>query len=125
MRPLVEFLDGRLPPAEQDERGASFQRPPRPVLSPAQSAAEIERLCATLGSARRLRVELDGRRFGVRGFLGRGARTGAAPRVGRWSLDFDAADARVHLTRWLPGTRRARELRWLWRLAVSAAEDRG
>jgi methionyl-tRNA formyltransferase len=123
MRPLVEHLEGRRAPVPQDDRGASFQRPPRPVLSPAQRAAEIERLCATLGTARRLRVELGGRRLGVRGWLGSGARTGAPPRVGRWSLEFDAADARVRLARWLPGTRRVRELRWLWRLAVSAAED--
>lgn len=122
MQPLARFVAGELAPVAQDASRASYQRPGRVALSPRRSAAEVSRLCRTLGSARRLRVELDGRRVSVRRYLSSAPRSGEPPRVGVFTLDFDCADARVRLARWLPGTRTLRELRWLLRLALARVE---
>jgi methionyl-tRNA formyltransferase len=117
MQPLARYLEGRLEPVAQDESRASFQRPGRPRLSPQQTAEELARVCRTLGARRRLHLELGERRIAIRGYLGASPRSGAPARVRPFTVSFDAADARVRLARWLPGTRRWRDLRWLVRLA--------
>jgi methionyl-tRNA formyltransferase len=122
MRPLQRYLAGEIAPVPQDEHGASFHRPSAPRLSPEQPAAELARICRTLGASRRLHVELAGRRVAVSGYLGSTDRSGALPRVGRLTLDFDAVDERVRLARWLPGTRRWRRGRALVRLALARIE---
>jgi methionyl-tRNA formyltransferase len=122
MTPLARALAGELAPVAQDESRASFHRPAPVRLTPQHTAAEIARVCDTLGARRRLQVELPGRRVAVRRHLGHAPRSGAPPRVGRLTLEFDAADARVRLARWLPGTRRWRRARWLVRLALARAE---
>jgi methionyl-tRNA formyltransferase len=122
MQPLARFLAGELAPVAQDESRASYVRPPRPALTPQQTSAELARICATLGTRRKLRVEAEGRRIAVRGFLGSEPRSGRPLELSRWSVSFDAADARVRLARWLPGTRRLRDARWLLRLALARSD---
>jgi methionyl-tRNA formyltransferase len=117
---LERYLAGELVPVAQDESRARTRRPPRVALTPALSAAELERICATLGSRRRLRLEAEGRRIAVRGYLGSAAKSGAPLRTSRLSVEFDARDARVRLARWLPGTRSFRDARWLLRLALAS-----
>jgi methionyl-tRNA formyltransferase len=119
MQPLARHLAGGLEAVAQDESRASFQRPGRPRLSPQQTADELARICRTLGARRRLHLELPERRVAIRGVLGSSPRTGEPPRLRRFTVSFDAADARVRLARWLPGTRRWRAFRWTLRLALA------
>ena len=120
MHPLARWLEGGLEPAPQDESRASYVRTGLPRLTPPLSAEEFARICATLGSRRKLRIELDGRKIAIRRYLGHSPRTGAPPRIRPFTVSFDAADARCTFARWLPGTRRWRKARWLLRLALAS-----
>jgi methionyl-tRNA formyltransferase len=119
MRPLDAWLAGRLEPVPQDESCASYHRPPHPRLSPEQPVGEIARLCRTLGARKRVLLTLGEHPIAIRGYLGHGPRTAEPPRIGRFSVSFDARDGRVRLARWLPGTGRWRSVRWQLRLALA------
>jgi hypothetical protein len=119
MAPLVRYLEGELMPTPQDESRASYFAARKPRLSEQQSADELAHLCATFGSQRKLNIQLAGRKVAVRGYRSRAPRSGRPPRIGPVTASFDAADARVVLARWLPGTRRFRRARWLLRLAFA------
>jgi methionyl-tRNA formyltransferase len=121
MDPLAGWLAGALEPAPQDETAASYDRTGLPRLTPKLKAEELARICATLGSRRKLKLELDGRRIGIRGYRGKSPRTGAPARIRPLTVSFDAADARCTFSRWLPGTRRWRDARWLLRVALARA----
>jgi len=119
MDPLARWLAGGLEPVPQDETAARYARTGLPRLTPKLRAEELARICATLGTQRKLKLELDGRRIGIRGYRGGSPRTGAPPRIRPLTVSFDAADARCTVSRWLPGTRCWRDSRWLLRLALA------
>jgi methionyl-tRNA formyltransferase len=119
MDPLAGWLAGRLEPVAQEESRASYVRTGIPRLTPALKAEVLARICATLGSQRKLKLDLDGRRVAIRAYRGRSPRTGAPPRIRPLTVSFDAADARCSFSRWLPGTRRWRDARWLLRVALA------
>jgi len=119
MDPLARWLAGGLEPVPQDETAASYVRTGLPRLTPELKAEELARISATLGSQRKLKLELAARRIGIRRFRRCSPRTGAPPRIGPLTVSFDAADARCSFSRWLPGTRRWRDARWLLRIALA------
>ncbi len=120
---LPAYLDGTLTTVPQEECRASYVRLAalRRDLDPAMSASEALRIAAIVGqtsdivlqSARGtpLRLMLPGRRLG-------GA-SGAPPRRGLLTVDFDVADARLRFRRRLPGDGRrlSRRRRQRWRRA--------
>ena len=116
---LTAWLAGGLEPVAQDESRASYVRTGIPRLSPVLKAEMLARICATLGSQRKLKLDLGGRRVAIRAYRGRSTRTGAPPRIRPLTVSVDVADARCSFSRWLPGTRGWRDARWLLRVALA------
>jgi len=115
---IPRILKGEIVGVEQSENLATYRKTLSDDLkiTPARSAANIARLCETLGRVRPLLIEADGRNYPVTGIVrSLGSPTGQSPRVGFFRIDADLADARVRLRRkpsW-EGRRRRLETRLL------------
>lgn len=116
---LQRYLAGEIAPVPQDGRQATYARPPAGScdLRPEMTADEIRWRCRTL--ARRRPVGIAGiEPIVATGFRGiAGPPKGEPPTVGRLSVEFDAADARVSVWRKWPMMSEVRRLQRLVDLA--------
>jgi folate-dependent phosphoribosylglycinamide formyltransferase PurN len=98
---LPRFLDGTLAATPQNPSIASYHRPTNVDMriSARQSAEEVRWRCETLGMQAPIEIEgIPGAR--VIGFSGvTGSPTGKPPHKGAFTIEFDAADARVRVSR--------------------------
>lgn len=117
---LPAFLAGGLRSVPQDEDQATYERVSADMLAlgPEQTVDEIRWRCATLAKVTPVKLAcVEG--LVATGFLGIvGPPRGNPPTIGRFSIEFDAADARVRVRRKLPLTSPYRRLH---RLAVLAS----
>jgi methionyl-tRNA formyltransferase len=117
---LMHYLAGELQPEPQDESRATYARPDSSErhLRLDMTVDEIRWRCRTLARVARMGViglTDSVKIIGFRAVVG--PRTAEPPVIGRWSVEFDAADARVRLWRKLPLNGQLRRIRYLVDLA--------
>lgn len=102
---LQDYLGGHLRARAQAPEAGSYRKVGHDerTLSETLSASRAKLLCDRLAGSDWLRFRAPGehsRKYAVSRFIGtRGSRTFAKPRIGRYRIEFDAADARVAVGR--------------------------
>jgi len=121
---LPQFFDGDIKAVPQDEGAATYVRTMRHELdlSIDQTADEIRWRCATFAKSHPLKIVGidDGLAIGFVSIVG--PPSGLSPAIGPFTIDFDAADARVRVRRKLPFTRQFRTLRDFYKLAKASVD---
>ena len=116
---LGSYLQGNLRPTRQTKIG-SYRKldEGEGMLSAEISAEKAKWLCDRLAGSGLLRLRMKGaekKPYRVSTFMRKlGPRTEQAPRIGVFSIDFDASDARVRVMRHLPA---AQALLYAWTIA--------
>ena len=99
---LQDYLNGTLRARPQPAGAGSYRKVRRHelTLSDEHSAARTKWFCDQLGASGRLRFHTRKISYMVSGFVRRvGPCTSKAARIGKFTIEFDAADARVRVAR--------------------------